>query len=108
MPSTDFVPKVRYISSITQASSAVVTTTTAHEYVTGTIIRFVIPPEFGMAQINLMKAPITVINATDFSVPVESLKFDPFIVPGTPTQNAQSVPIGEITSILTAAKDNIA
>jgi hypothetical protein len=105
---TDFAPQVRYITSITQALQAVITTSVAHEYVSGTIIRIYVPLPWGMQQINLKQAAITVINSTSFSVPIDSIMFDAFAIPVSPEQNAQSVPIGEITSILTAAKDNIA
>lgn len=105
---TDFVPVVRYITDITQALIAVVTTSEAHEYVSGTIVRLYIPLAYGMQQINHKKGAISVIDATSFYFPLDTLLYDPFVVPVSAVQQAQCVPIGEITSIVTAAKDNIA
>src|SRR5580658_841612 len=92
-------PAVRLIAAITNSNPCIVTTTFAHQYVSGTIIRFDIPPACGMQQINLMFAPITVINTTQFSAEIDTTTFAPFSVPSGlgPHVNicAQSVPIAE-------------
>ncbi len=112
-----YKPANRDILAITTSAQAVVTTTFDgttpgdHGYVSGTIVRIIIPPYFGMQQINQMQAPITVLTSSTFSMPINTLSFDAFSIPpqnpghcGTP---AQVVPIGELTSQLTASFVNV-
>lgn len=112
-----FQRAMRNILSITQAEEALVTTTFDginpgnHQYGTGLIVRLYIPDGFGMVQANELYGPITVINDTQFTIPINTTDFDAFVVPsynpgqfGTP---AQSVPIGEVNEILTEATQNV-
>lgn len=117
VPFPTFQRAMRNILSITQAEQALITTTYDgivpgdHQYSTGLIVRLIIPYGFGMTQINELYAPITVINSTQFTMPINTLAFDPFVVPsynpghfGTP---AQTIPIGEVNEILTEATQNV-
>ena len=102
-----FQPAMRIITSITNANPAVVTTSFANSYITGTIVRFDIPFSFGMQQLNQQTATITVLTTTTFSIPINTTNYDTFSVPGGTEQYAQVVPIGEDSSILTAAVQNV-
>lgn len=106
-----FQPAMRLIASITQANPAVITTTFAHQYVSGTIIRLDLPPAVGMPQANQFTGPITVTGTTTFTIPLNTTTFTPFVLPEDPLPQvntcAQVVPIGEISSILTAATMNV-
>ncbi len=109
-PYPTFQRAMRIISSLSQASQAQVTTTFAHQYQSGEIIRFVIPLGFGMQQINQMQAPITVTGSTTFTVPIDSTHFDAFSTPSSFPDNkqyAQVVPIAEIASQLEGATQNV-
>jgi hypothetical protein len=112
-----FQRAMRNILSITQDINALVTTTFDgvnpgnHNYSTGLIARLYVPYGFGMVQANELEGPITVINATQFTIPIDTTNFDAFVVPpyqpgnfGTP---AQVVPVGEISDILTQATQNV-
>jgi len=112
-----FQRSMRNILSITQAEQALVTTTFdginpgSHQYSTGLIVRLYVPVGFGMVQANQLYGPITVVNDTQFTIPINTTDFDTFVVPafqpgafGTP---AQSVPIGELNSMLTNATENV-
>ena len=112
-----FQRAMRNILSITQDSSALVTTTFDginpgnHQYGNGLIVRLYVPIGFGMVQANHLSGPITVVNDTQFTIPINTTDFDAFVLPafqpgayGTP---AQVVPVGEINSILTQATENI-
>jgi hypothetical protein len=112
-----FQPAMRNILSITQATNALITTTFNginpgnHQYSTGLIVRLYIPNGFGMVQANELEAPITVVNDTQFTMPINTVNFDAFVVPayqpgayGTP---AQVVPTGEINELLTEATQNV-
>jgi hypothetical protein len=76
-----FVPKHRYITKITQAAQAVVTTSTAHGYVTGQYVRVNVDASFGMYQINGQLLKATVLSDTTFSLAVDSTLFSPFAFP---------------------------
>ncbi len=106
-----YQPAMRIISAITNANPLEVTTTFAHNYLTGEIVRLVIPVGFGMNQARNYYGPITVTSPTTFTLPLDSTDFDPFVIPadnpGHFYTQAQVVPIGEVTSMLTGATRNV-
>jgi hypothetical protein len=106
-PDPQFQPAMRLISAITNANPASVTTTFAHDYITGTIVRFYIPKAEGMTQLDKMKGTITVTGNTTFTVDIDTTSFDVFAIPGAPAwyQNtcATVVPVGQVSTQLTAS-----
>lgn len=106
-----FQPAMRLITAITNSFPLIVTTSFAHQYITGTIVRLDIPVADGMQQANQLMGPIEVLSSTSFSMPINSSLFDPFSIPGSPPPYidtcAQVVPIGENNDILTAAVRNV-
>jgi hypothetical protein len=109
-----YQPAMRIIASVTNAFPATVTTTFAHQYLSGTIIRLIIPTGFGMVQANQLYGPINVTGPTTFTIDIDTTFFDAFAVPSSSPSNfplnyqyAQTIPIGEINSILTAATQNV-
>ncbi len=109
-PRPIFQPAMRLIASITQASPAVVTTTFAHQYLTGTIVRLDIPPACGMQQANQLTGAISVIDPTSFYIALDTTQFADFVIPTfTPhvPSNAMVVPIGELSETLKAATQNV-
>lgn len=108
-----YLPAMRIITSITQGKPAVVTTSFAHNYITGEIVRISVPTihgdyPWGMSQINQKKGTIVVLNDTQFSIDIDSTSFDPFVTPpGSPRQRPYVVPIGEVNSTLKAATRNV-
>ena len=109
-PSPTFQPAMRIISSITSTNPAVVTTSINHDYVSGEIIRLIVPNIFGMTQANNRSGEITVINDTSFSIKVDALSFDAFSIP-SPLPSAytcaQTIPLGEIASTLSGSTRNV-
>ena len=108
---SSFLPASKIINNITQANPAVITTTTNHGYLTGLFVRIVFPYTGSMEQLNGNIYEITVLNNTDFSIPVNSTKFDPFNTAPlwlfTPIQEAQTIPVAEINSSISQATNNI-
>ncbi len=100
-----FQPAYRVITAITQANPATVTTSFAHDYFTGDIIRLLIPTGFGMVQADKLFGNITVTSTTQFTIPINTIAFDAFSDPSN-GQISQSVPIGEINSTLFGATEN--
>lgn len=114
-----FQPAMRNIFAITTTNPMLVTTTVDgtvaanHDYATGLIVRLKIPWLYGMEQAKDLYGPITVLNATQFTLPIDATTFDPYItpvfVPGawfaqTP---GQVVPIGEVNEMLTMATQTV-
>jgi len=92
-------PALRFIGNITNANPALVTTTIPHLYQSGIIVRLYVPSDFGMYQADQLFGAITVINATQFTIALDTTTFDVYNNPGTNlAKAAMSVPIGEITS----------
>ena len=110
-PKPVFGPAMRLIAAITNTNPAVVTTTFAHGYVTGTIVRLDIPPACGMQQINQQTGAIVVTSPTAFAINIDASLYDAFFIPvGTPPWVnicPQVVPIGEVNETLKAALQNI-
>lgn len=106
-----YFPAVRDIAAVTNDFQASVTTTFAHGYVSGTIVRLIIPPNFGMQLANQAQGTITVTGADTFTITVDTSQMDPFAVPPLEPGNnftaAQVTPIGEIAAILDASFVNI-
>lgn len=104
-----YQPSMRIISSVSNAPQALVTTTFAHQYLTGTICRLHIPEGFGMSVANSLHGPITVTGTTTFLIGIDTTQFPTWSVPVTWPESAQSavvVPIGELNNQLTAAVQN--
>lgn len=101
-----YVPQMENIASITLGYPTIVETTEDNGYLDGCIIRLVIPPAWGIPQINGQYAPITVISSTEFSMDIDSTFFDPLVAPSSPVQVPQTIPIGEIAGTLASSNFN--
>lgn len=101
---------MRIISAITNTAAPTVTTTLNHQYATGDIVRFNIPPLFGMEQLDQQLATVTVVTDTTFTIDIDTTFFAPFVVPGTlPVHytGPQVIPVGEVNSTLQSATQNV-
>jgi hypothetical protein len=78
-----FQPAMRIIATIVKGPITTVTTTFAHNYLDQEIVRIVVPNGFGMYQINKQYAPVTIIDATTFTMPIDSTTYDAFVIPPT-------------------------
>jgi len=90
----DFIPNLQYISNITQASPAVVTFTTNHNFTLWEWISFRIPAPNGMIQLNNQKALIIALTPNTVTIAVDSLNFYPFIYVQDPQVPCVAVPAG--------------
>lgn len=103
IPFPTFQPAVRLVTFITNANPALIGTNIAHQYVTGTIVRLHIPLGCGMRQADGLTGTIRVIDPMIFFINIDTTQFDPL----TSTTGVQVIPIGEVASMLTAAKQNV-
>jgi len=105
-----FQPAMRQITAVTNAFPALVTTSFAHDYPDGTVVRLNIPPYFGMLQANSLTGTITNNgNPSQFLIDIDTRTFSPFVIPLDEwwyNINANVVAIGEDNSPLQAAEHN--
>lgn len=95
---TDFVPKRRLVSGVTNAVEAVVTTTEDHGYDTGLVVRLIVPDAYGMSVYE--QGTINVLSDTTFSVSIDTTNLETFSAPTFPPTGftpAQVVPISGVT-----------
>lgn len=83
--------RCQQIASITQANPCVVTTTNDHGYPAGVVVNFLIPPSFGMTQLNTLALQVTAVTANTLTVNVNSFHFTPFSYP-SPLPAAYTIP----------------
>ncbi len=83
--------RVQTISSITNAFPMVVTTLNDHGYVAGMMVRFLIPIQFGMVQLNTENAQVISLTNNTLTINLDSTNFTPFAYP-TPLPNAYTPP----------------
>ena len=115
-----YYPKRLYITKITQAASAVVTTSVDHGLTVGQRVVFNVPSQFGMTQINGLRGQITAVTASTFTVNIDTSGFTAFAFPtsaSVPFTFAQVVPFGDAPdtvanvnanqSVLTGATRNV-
>ena len=110
-PTPLFLPAMRIVLDITNGFPTIVTTSFAHNYQDGDIVRLLIPKWAGIQQINNMTGTVTVIDTFNFSLPIDSTFFDTMLVVPPVIPDAytcpQVVPFAEINSILSSAVHNI-
>ena len=104
----EFYPRARYITRISQATSAIITMSVTHGYTVGQKVRIVCPAAFGMTQIDGLQGTITAIGAADadsytntITVDIDTSAFTAFAWPAAsaaPLSWAQVIPIGEAAS----------
>lgn len=106
-----FQRALRLISAITKANPAVVTTSFAHDYETGDIVRISVPKGYGMSEANNFVGKITVTSTTQFEVDdLNSTNFTTFSIPGSINWSIgrypSAIPVGEISANLGGATQN--
>lgn len=74
-------PRYLYITNISQATSAVVTVSTAHSYVVGEMVHFQVPQAFGMTEISGLTGVITAVGTYTMTVNIDSRAFTAFAFP---------------------------
>lgn len=79
------IPSTLEIIAITQANPAVLTVTEnidqVNTYIPGQVVKINVPVTYGMWQINNISAPILLSNGPYITVNINSMNFDPFVIP---------------------------
>lgn len=95
-----FTPKEFNIASITNGKTTLVTTTVAHDYVLGQLVRLLISQLFGARQFNEQVAyVINIPSTTSITLGLDSSAFDLFIAdPTLESTQPQVVAVGDINT----------
>lgn len=92
-----YIPAVREISSIVSSgNNAAVTTTSNHSYVTNQLVKFLIPREFGMIELDNVDGRVLEASSNTLLVNINVNNFTPFVVPADYYTPAQVIPIGDL------------
>lgn len=112
-----FQPAMRVITAITNSDPVEITTMYPHQYHDGLIVRIDVAGGNGMYQLNQRYATITVTGDSTFTMPINTIDFDLFVIPedplfpGLPPAGVQvcsmAVPIGEDNEMITQATRNV-
>lgn len=113
IPPVEWVPERSIITGISQAVSAVVTTSVPHGYQVGAIVRLLVPQNFGMSQANGQLVTITAVpSANTFTTNLNTLAFTAFAFPAQApafaATFAQVTPVGELTGTFASSEANLA
>ena len=97
-----YYPVNRYITSISQAASAVIVLSVTHGFTVGQKVRIIVPDLYGMVEMDNQLVTITAINTTtnSITVDIDSTAFTAFAFPTSAqaalgVNFAQVVPVGE-------------
>lgn len=94
-----YIPFKCNISSISQGSSTVVTTSVDHGFIVGNQVQFSIPKAYGMTQLNGKKGLVLSFTSNTITVNIDSSSFDPFVTPSVIPliiyDPAEVLPIGD-------------
>jgi hypothetical protein len=98
-----FYPRNRHVVNITQAASAVVRLSVTHGYTVGQQVRFTVPAEFEMVEMDGLIGTITAVSTANntITVNIDSTGFTAFgfpVVGQVPFNWAQVTPFGEDTA----------
>jgi len=78
-----FTPSFYYVTKITKASSAVVTTSMTHNFEVGQAVTFSVPSSFGMSEIDQLTGVISAVTTHTFTVDINSTGFSTFAFPAS-------------------------
>jgi hypothetical protein len=91
-----YQPSRFVINAITRGRTTIVTTSVDQNYVVAQLVRFIIPPSFGIRQLNEQQGYVIAIpSTTQVEVDIDSRFMDPYIASSATTQ-AQILAIGDI------------
>lgn len=101
-PNPRFGPYINLIAAITNANPAQVTTQTPHNYVNQMVVKLYVPPACGMQEVNGLQGAITIVDATNFLINIDTTNFSTFAIPMSPPPRVdicpQTIPVGDVSA----------
>ena len=104
LPPAPVVPGMLLISAISNSNPMVVTIVDSiyNTYAAGQVVCLTVPSSYGMIQANELTAKILAVDGDDFTLNVNSTKFDAFTIPSPtlppPSKPASLAPAGSRNS----------
>lgn len=89
---TNFQPRRREISAVTNEQNALITTTEDHGYEVGQIVRLYIPSIYGMTVEYVITTVSTVPSTDTFTVTLDTRELDTYTTPNVPYTSATDPP----------------
>jgi hypothetical protein len=74
----NFYPSKSFIEDITNDLNATITFTEDHDFTPGEIVSFRVEKQFGMSEINNIRATVMLTTSNSVTVPVNTLTWTPF------------------------------
>lgn len=103
-----FNPALATISAVQNAVVPAVVTSFPHTFIVGQYVKFLVPEEYGMTQLNgLTGLILEVPSASAIFIDIDTSMFDAFVVPAVPLQSAQVIPTGQLATQFYGATVNI-
>ncbi len=97
-----YYPVNRRITAISQAAAGVITMSVTHGFTVGQLVRIIVPPNYGMIELNNQLVTITAIDLVNnrITINVNTAGFTPFVFPSSAMAAVgqlvpQVVPVGE-------------
>lgn len=104
-------PQFYYITGISKATQGVVSTSQAHDYVVGQLLKLTIPAQFGMVELDQITVEVVAVSAYTFTISANTSAFTTFAFPASSAspniafatvapvgQRAQYDPITDVTT----------
>lgn len=111
----NWYPRRRFITGVTTGTTTEVQLSVTHDYVVGAKVKFHVSSDYGMTQLDGLEGEVTAVNTTTntITVDINSSAFTAFSFPSSATAAAgvtpaHVVPVGEVSTILTDASQNVA
>ena len=79
----DVLPSTNFVTAITQASQAVVTTSVEHDYVVGQLLHLSVPSSFGMSEADQKTARVVAVTSYTLTLDLDSTSFTAFAFPAS-------------------------
>lgn len=102
LPGTIQTPSSLLLDAATQSYPMLITISVqaakaSNTYIPGMLVTFFVPKSYGMFQLNGMKGKILSVTGNDFLIDIDSVLFDPFVVPsGNVAMPASISPSGSL------------
>jgi len=81
MTNSRFEPRWQYVTDITNAQNAIVSTLDDHDFVDNELVSFRVEQAYGMRQINNLRGKVLSHTNNSITINIDTMSFDPFIYP---------------------------
>ena len=96
-PNYGISPQYFYPTKITQATQGVITTSQAHDYVVGQLLKMSIPDAYGMTELDQVTVEVVSVSTYTFTISANTSAFTAFALPAsTASPNIEFATVGPV------------